>query len=428
MELDMKSILYSLLLTALLPCTVAAQTYFYIDEIVVDPQPAATEDVVSIDLIGNLSSSGSYIVSATANVTGSLVAITVVAASTGGLTVLVPHTETIVLGQLPAGTYQVAVSLGSQGVLFPPDPVSFVVDGAGSSCDSLVVSSITWHAFSDTAIVVHVFNNSTTLFDYPNFILFDANGDTLAKETVNFFGIAGESWHLLRIHDDATIPNAPFNGALELWTLFTEELACTWDLAIDLCPPPPCATLIPTIQNLGGALAIGTYSWSISDEDFLVVASGQFEMTDTIQYDSDTLCLPPGSYYMAVSMNQPPTGGNPVYSVTNEGYISGPSQSVPWDLPVLMPFNFYLPCDDGTNTVVEQVSSPIATQLQGDLLTIRRSDGSAIGALELFDAQGRFIVRKSSLSSEIVLTLSGTASAFYVLRTTDLRMKIPVVR
>jgi hypothetical protein len=406
-----RSLLASLLLAS---TTLSAQTYFYIDEVNVDPQPATTQDVVSIDLVGNFASTGSYIVSATANVTGFLVSFTVIAGDNGGLTVLVPHTETIVLGQLPAGTYDVAVSLGSQNVLFPPNPVSFIVEGVDLPCDSLDID-VQWHAFSDTAIVVHVLNASTQTFDYPGFILFDANGDTLAKETVNFFGIPSENWHLLVVHDDATIPSEPFEGTLELWTGFTTELACTWNGTWDLCPPEPCANLLVTVENLGGALAIGTYNWAIYSEDFQEMGTGQMSMTGNVQSDSDPVCLPPGRYTLDVSPNDPPTGGNPVFSVNTSWNIVGPSQQVSWSLPVPMPFDFYLPCVDGTNAIAESdVTVGLVVSQGPNGITLRTSDGSSIGELRLLDVQGRILTTYRSNERESTFA-HDVADGVYVL-------------
>lgn len=407
--------------------TLSAQTYFYIDQVVVDPQPATTQDVVSIDLIGNLSSSGSYIVSATANVTGFLVSITVVAASTGGLTVLVPHTETIVLGQLPAGTYQVAYSLGSQNVLFPPDPVTFTVGGAGSACDSVDVISVTVHPFTDTAMVVHVANGSSVLFDYPGFILFDENGDTLAVETVNFFGIAGDSWHVLEIHPDATMPNAPFYGVLQLWTDFMSNLACEWMPFIDPCPPGPCTDMFVTIQNLGGALAIGTYGWTLYDDAFQVVSTGQLEMTDIMQYDTDTVCLPPGNYALEVSPNNPPTGGDPHFSVTSAGWISGPSQQVVWSLPVQMPFSYYPLCIDGTNGVEEPMAnSGLRVYQAGNMLAVQRMDGSALGNVRIWDAQGR-VLHSGVHTTDVAHVDLSTSAGVVIVRVDQMVLRTVVV-
>lgn len=39
-------------------------------------------------------------------------------------------------------------------------------------------------------IMLTVANGSSDLFDYPGFVLLDSEGDTLAKETVYYFGMA----------------------------------------------------------------------------------------------------------------------------------------------------------------------------------------------------------------------------------------------
>lgn len=406
----------SLLSVSALVCATVlqAQTYFYIDQIVVDPQPATPADNISIDLVGNLSGGGAYIASASAAVNGNVVTITIVAGDNGGITVLIPYTHTVQVGQLSAGTYTIVFNAVNVGDFAPSPQHQFVVEGGPTACDSLIVESISWHAFNDTMIVVHVLNNSATLFDYPNFILFDEDGDTLAVETVNFFGIAGESWHQLHLHPDGTVPVDPYYGQLELWTGFTTELACEWMPFIDLCPPEPCAMIIPMVQNLGGALAIGTYSWSMFDADMNSVGSGTFTMTDVLQMDSDTLCLPPGEYQMACYAQQPPTGGNPVYSVSTQGWISGPSQQVSFDLPVLMPFTFYEPCIDGTNNVAEVHGNTFQTFITGDQLRVQ--DQGPLGTVEVVDARGRRVAGTTTTATSISFATGDLGKGVYLVR------------
>ncbi|MBK8226654.1 MAG: hypothetical protein IPK70_05710 [Flavobacteriales bacterium] len=393
--------LLGLLLTAILK----AQTYFYIDQISIVPPNPTTLDEVSIQLIGNLSSSGSYIVSADAQVNGSIVALTVTAASTGGLTVLVPHTETISVGQLPAGDYTIAFTLNSFGILdgAPVPQHAFTVTG-GDPCSNLELVSVQWHAFTDTAIVVHVQNSNTVneLFDYPNFILFDASGDTLAKETVNFFGIGEDSWHAMRVMDGVEVPDSPFNGRLELWIGFTTDMACSWDLEFDLCPPPPCVTVYPSIGNLGGALITASYDWVIYNGPS-VAAMGQFTLADAQQSDADTICLPPGDYVMEVSPLGPPAGGNPMYMVAADGWQSTEAWPVSWSLPIGLDFAVHEPCIDGTNGMAMLPVMNTSVVPVPDGILIRRSDGTPVGTVRLLDSQGRTLLSASGSGNELVL-------------------------
>ncbi len=396
----------------------SAQTYFYIDEIAVVPQQPTTFDNISINLIGGLSSTGAYVVGTSAQVTGSVVTITIAAADPGGATVIVPHVEPVAIGQLPAGTYTIVLATQNVGDFAPQPQHQFVVSDFGAACDSLALVSIQWHAFNENEIMVHVNNyNFNQIFDYPNFILFDANHDTLAVETVNFFGIAGDSWHMLQVNEGMIIPSGSFAGSLELWTLFTTVLACEWTLPIDLCPPPPCATLIPTIQNLGGGIPIGTYEWTIYDSDFLVASSGQFELGFGMEYDADTICLAPGSYTMVVTPNDQPTGGAPVFSVAIGGFISGPSQGVTWETPVPMPFDFYLPCADSGNGIATSVSQSGLSAVQfGSDLNVQRINGQPLGNVELFDAQGRVCFQTSVQANTASIPVQEFGSGIFLLR------------
>ncbi|MEO8588566.1 MAG: hypothetical protein ABI432_04295 [Flavobacteriales bacterium] len=418
-------LLPSLISVAILVCsagTALGQTYYYIDAISVTPPAPTTSDDISITLAGNLSSSGAYIVSATHMLMGNTVHITVIAADPGGLAVLVPHDETLDIGPLAAGTYTILVDGNAVLDMAPAPQHEFVVTEGGSPCDHLEIASVRWHAFTDTAIVVHAMNTNMIgeLFDYPNFILFDMSGDTLAKETVNFFGIGEDSWHVLRVMDGVTIPSGSFPTVLELWTGFTTTLACSWELPVDLCPPAPCATLIPWVQNFGGALTIGSYPWSIYDEALTLIASGTFTMVDTVQFDSDTLCVPPGHYFMECGPNDPPTGGQPYFGVQTEGWISGPSTPLVWSLPVPLEFDFYEPCFEGTNALAEMPSiNGLSVLQENGMITIGRRDGSMLGPVAVFDVEGRSLYHGSSSSNTAVVDLSDITSGVVVIRAGD---------
>lgn len=420
----------SLLASFLLVCglNATAQTYFYIDQIVVQPQPATTEDDINIALIGGLASTGAYVVSATADVVGQVVTISIAAADPGGATVIVPHTETVNLGFLPSGTYTIAFVTQGVGDFASEPEHTFEVLGDGAACADLELVSVQWNAFTDTAIVVHVMNNSVSeIFDYPNFVLYDENGHTLAFETVNFFGIVGDSWHRMQIPEGVSLPQGPFNGTLELWTLFSEQLACSWSQTFNLCPPPPCATLIPNIQNLGGAIPVGTYSWSIWEED-VPVASGEFELFLGQEFDADTICLPPGVYFMVTTPNDPPTGGAPYFGVLSEGYISGGQQAISWDMPMALPFSFYEPCIGGTNDLVERTQGGITATVFGEGLRVQQTDGGNLPVVQLFDLQGRLLYQAQPASNTVVIPLTDQAQGAAVLRVGLDVLRVPIIR
>ncbi len=399
-----------------------AQTYFYLDQIMVQPANPTTADEVTLDLVGNLSDTGAEVQVLGVGIAGTQVDITLVATSAGGLAVLVPHTEPIGLSQLPAGTYTINFTDATTGLLdnAPAAQHTFTVSGPEYPCEELTVE-VQWAYFSDTAVVVHVQHNTVEQFDYPNFILFDAQGDTLAKETVTYFGIAQDSWHTLRLMDGATPPVGSFNGRLELWTGFTSTLACAWEELFSLCPSTGCVTVYPSLANFGGAIPIGVFTYTISDEGG-VVASGQFELTNDVQMDLDTLCLPPGAYRMAVSPQSPPTGGAPMFYVAGPGLTATETWPVVWSLPEDLNFLLLPYCVESPEGISDVESRVLHTATVPGGLWVRTLDGRPLGALRLVDAQGRLVLATTATTDHHYLPV--TTPGVYVLHAGEHLVKV----
>ena len=396
----------------------SAQTYFYISDISVQPNYPTTLDNVAIELTGGLSGTGAYVTAASATITNNVVSIAITAVDDGGATVIVPHTETIVLGTLAAGAYSIVINGTNVDDFADEDQHFFTVNAEGSACDSLDFLSIQWHTFTDTAIMIHVSNlNTSEIFDYPNFILFDANGDTLAKETTNTFGIGTDSWHTLQVLDGATVPEGPFLGSLELWTGFTEDLACSWTRLFDLCPQTSCATFYPTIQNGGDGLTIGDFNWTINDSNWMPVVSGTWTLTDTIQFIQDTVCLPPGHYTMDCNPQDPPTSGQPTFGVQAAGWQYGPNKPVVWSLPTELEFDLFEACSDGTNGVQDvTVTNGPLIRVIGTTAFISNSSSEPLGLIVLYDALGKTLLTKVANKSATTVDLQGLAAGLHILR------------
>lgn len=411
--------IFTLSIAALLSFAMSAQTYFYIHTISVDPANPTTSDMVSIQLSGDLSSTGSSITAASAEVVGNTVNISITAVHEIGLDVLVAHTEPIEIGMLAAGDYEIVV-LGTNVDDFAASVEhQFTVTG-GSPCDDLVIDFVRWEAFSDTAVIVHVVNNSNELFDYPGFVLLDMNGDTLAKETVNFFGIGLDNYHTLTIQPGAVFPFGTSSYVLHLWTHFYEEQACTWQLNVDLCPLPPCDQVAVGLQNFGDALTIGNFDWTILDVDMESVGNGQLTLTDSVQYDWDTLCLPPGQYRLLLTPLQQSTGGQPYFGVDEtqtSGWFRGPNAPLEGEAAAEIDFEFYPACTNGANTVQESIGGEaIQLSQDGRGINVRRSDGKPIGMVLLYDAQGRMLRTARSNTDRMDLDMSAVPTGVYLLR------------
>jgi len=96
-------------------------------------------------------------------------------------------------------------------------------------CHFLNIDCCNINIFSNT-ITLHASNQSTNIFSYPGFILFDNDMDTVAIETVNYYGIGNYFQpHSLNIVSPFTLP---FDGYLELHTLFYGSYECSFPLSI----------------------------------------------------------------------------------------------------------------------------------------------------------------------------------------------------
>ena len=415
--------LYMLTAATILTQDMQAQTYFYIGSISVAPAEPTTNDVITISLTGDLSSSGASIVSTSYMLMGSIVHITVNAEDAGGLGVLVPHTEEVVIDPLPEGSYAILVDGDFILDSAPENQHSFNVTG-GNDCSTLTVGSIQWATFNDTSIVVNV-TNTTSGFDYPGFVLLDEGGDTLAVETVNLFAIGGESWHSLTIHPDAEFPAGPFTAQLHLWTDFYAELACTWILEEQLCPEDDCVTTFPYLINTGGGIALGDFEWTIFDANEAIAASGTFILTKELPSVQEEVCLPVGAYTYSVTPMQEPTGGQLTMGIGGLEWSADVNQALPQVIPTApLAFNLVPACFNGPNTLEETPKQPLPFIVRSGYagLEVLAIDGTKLGVVTLLDALGR-VVSTSQVNGDRVLVPVATMGV-YILQVGQHRVKL----
>jgi len=224
---------------------------------------------------------------------------------------------------------------------------SCLFGNAQNVCDELNFVSIGYSPFTDTVIVVSVENNNTTeIFGYPGFILISTNGDTVAKEEVNYFGIGTESVHLLQVRPGVHNPLQNFNGVLQLYSGFYDDFECEWQLNETLCTENECDSMILAFRNNGGALVLGDFAWSLLDSTETVIESGTFTMEAQGQYWESRFCLPKGMYsYTLIALEQP-SGGGPTMTVSTSPWFLAPiiQQDFDWNAENVMEIPFYTHC------------------------------------------------------------------------------------
>lgn len=415
--------LSSLLFGLLTFATADAQTYYYLDQISVSPATPTTADAITITLNGSLSNTASYIVNTDFSIQGTTVMITVNAAMSGiGLDVLVPHSETLPVGNLAAGTYTIVITgTATLDMAAVPEHQFTVSAGEPTDCDSLSFLGVRWGVFSDSTIVLTVANASTDLFDYPGFVLLDEEGDTIASETVSYFGIgSGPQDHILTRHPGVLSEGSTVSGQLHLWSGFYTEQECMWPVTWDLCPEQACMTVAPYLSNLGDGIITATVPYTLEDSEGLILGNGTFVINPNNQgVIGQELCLPPGSYFL--QLEQVGVVGGQLFfglmtpalnsEMTQTAYVQGTGVNT-------AAITILERCSDLPNTLPDERTDDHRFHLtmSGDELIITGTDHLPLGRLELLDAMGRSIGNTFTTSTRHTWDLSGLSDGVYLVR------------
>lgn len=289
---------------------------------------------------------------------------------------------------------------------------------AQDPCDEVSILQVQYAAVDPGLVEVIVHNQSGELFDYPSFALVDDQGDTLAREVVNFFGIGPTPQaHYLSVLPGATLPTGAFDGTLLLSSAFGDSVSCTFDLSgIDLCPPPPCQQAIIYLTNLDVPETFAAYWWIDGDEGTFLY-SGTFLMDGITAMGFDTLCLPPGDYVLNFTPFSP-IDTTYVAGITSDwNFTIGTNTYLQGDnSPLDLAFTWYVECAEISNAVAEPVREDIHAYLSGDQLLIGDPNGQALGTVMLFGADGRLLLSSSANASRTALSVARFASGIHVLQ------------
>lgn len=294
-----------------------------------------------------------------------------------------------------------------------------VLAKAQTVCDSLEFVSVQYSPFTDSVVVVEVMNhNSNEIFDYPGFVLLDTNGDTVALETVNYFGIGETSIHSLNVRAGAHDPTTNFEGTLKLYSGFFEDFECEWDLDQTLCADSPCDSLIIGFQNWGGALVLGDFAWSVLDSTNTVIESGVLTMTANEQYWFRGFCLTPATYtYTLYALGQPSGGGPTMTASSNRWYGSAEiSQYFDWNSGNTLEIPFFDFCisESSPNGIEDHQEGSLAISRMGEQIIV--SSKTVVKHLEILSADGKLVGNFNPNSDRFVLPANLT-NGLYILRT-----------
>jgi hypothetical protein len=297
---------------------------------------------------------------------------------------------------------------------------------AQNVCDELNFVSIGYSPFTDTVIVVAVENNNATeIFDYPGFVLIHTNGDTVAREEVNYFGIGAQSVHTLQVSLGAHNPIENFNGVLQLYSGFYDDFECEWQLNETLCTENECDSMILAFENYGGALVLGDFAWSLLDSTEAVLESGTFTMEAQGQSWEKRMCLPKGMYSYTLEALGQPTGGSPTMTASTSPWYLAPiiQQDFDWNAENVMEIPFYLHC------ALQEPPNGI-DNAENDLeFKVLRSGGQTIiqhaeiiKSVAVFTVDGRLVTSLKPNHTQLVLPSTMNEGLYLISLETELRV------
>ena len=175
-----------------------------------------------------------------------------------------------------------------------------------STCDSLFIEGIHVNPFNENQIFLHSNNTSLTeYYSYPSWHLLDENGDELAVEQVNLFGMSGDVYHLLELSQPLDYSQSSFNGQALLWTGFEEVAVCEFDLEVfpwmvDESTTDPYGCVPITIGIHGQAGQTGSASFSIANtvtDEYVLDGAVDFEADEYVYEMFESACLDQNSCF-----------------------------------------------------------------------------------------------------------------------------------
>ena len=100
------------------------------------------------------------------------------------------------------------------------------------SCDSIYLDSMVYHPNIDE-LDLYYFNRNvpSVFFNYPSFLMFDSNGDTVGVSKTFLFAM-GSGWGHAKFEILKPL-NLPFSGYIEFFSDFQKKLECTFQFSLN---------------------------------------------------------------------------------------------------------------------------------------------------------------------------------------------------
>ena len=176
-----------------------------------------------------------------------------------------------------------------------------------SACDSLEILQVNVDAFHTNQINIKINNSSSDIFSYPGFRILDEDQNLIGEEEVWFFGISGESNHIVEFNPAEYIFETltTYDITIELWVNFYEEMVCSFSLSTTLLPQPiDCVDVGIIFSEFSSEAA--SYEFSLNDISGNEIHSEVLLFQPGVGLIERYFCLFPGCYELAATTDIAP--------------------------------------------------------------------------------------------------------------------------
>lgn len=119
--------------------------------------------------------------------------------------------------------------------------VGFVARGQGDSCSSVAPVAAFVSPYDMTILHLACVNSSLEeFFSYPSWKVYSGEGNLLAEETLNYFGLTDTTWHVLNVLNPLDFNTSSQEVTLQLtWSSINGEQSCEFAYVLEPWVPSP---------------------------------------------------------------------------------------------------------------------------------------------------------------------------------------------
>ncbi len=260
------------------------------------------------------------------------------------------------------------------------------------NCFNINLDEVIRDPYDQNFITVHILNPESESINYPGIRIYNALTDELiGEESVNFFGIANESVHMVPITMEV-VQAESYTLRIEIWSGFYENLECSFTDDFYLYPETFC-TDSEIMVSLAGlepgedpfVLDISQNGESVFSDSFIL------DSENPMYYQEPGTCLGIGCYDVVLTTSDAVISSTG-YILQEGGWYSG-TESIPFqagDIAIEFSFSIF---ECATNNLDESKANDLNIYPNPSNSTIILDWGNAVGQadLSIYDINGNLI-------------------------------------